>query len=90
VRKRRQVKKNILVVLTTKVAEATLDSGGSGKLRLIGPALLIDSGGSSKNRLGGGDSASLGEGEGTASSADGETARRRNRGLLIGIVSLAL
>lgn len=35
-RKRRQVKKNIPVVLTTKVTEATLDSGGSSENRFGG------------------------------------------------------
>jgi hypothetical protein len=76
VRKRRQVKKNIPVVLTTKVAEATLDGGGgggSGELGPIGPAPLIDGGGSSENRLGGGDGAGFGEGEGTTGSAGGKT-----------------
>ena len=64
--------------LTTKVAEATLDSGeggGSGKFGPVGPAPVIDGGGSVENRHGGGDGAGLGLGlgEGTAGSAGGET-----------------
>jgi hypothetical protein len=70
---RRQVKKNIPVVLTTKVTEATLDGGSSGDFGPVGPAPLIDGGGSSENSLGGGDGAGLGKSEGTAGDAEGNT-----------------
>jgi len=76
VKKRRQVKKNIPVVLTTKVTEATVDGGSggsSGKFGPVGPAPLIDGGGSSENRLGGGDGAGLGKSEGTAGDPESNT-----------------
>lgn len=66
-RKRRQVKKNIPVVLTT------LEGGGSAEFSPICPAPHVDSGGSSENRVGGGDGAGLGEAEGAAGADEGET-----------------
>jgi hypothetical protein len=73
---RRQVKKNIPVMLTTKVTKATLEGsndGSSGDFGPVGPAPLIDGGGSSENSHSGGDGAGLGKSEGTAGILEGNT-----------------
>ncbi len=65
-RKRRQIKKNIPVALTTKVTEATLEGSKGGSICEFdpeGPAPL----------LGGGDGVGLGKSEGIAGIAGSNT-----------------
>jgi hypothetical protein len=76
VKKRRQVKKNIPAVLTTKATEATFDGGGgdsNGEFGPAGPAPLLDGASSCENRAGGGDGVGFGTSEGSVGVMAGET-----------------
>jgi hypothetical protein len=73
---RRQFKKNIPVVLTAKVTEATLDGGSGGSssdFGPVGPAPLFDGAGSCDNSLRGSDGAGFSEGESIAGDLESKT-----------------